>query len=213
MMLGHLLKMGYQVNIKRVHRLYRLMGLEAVCPKPDLSRPNKAHKIYPYLLRGVAITHLNQVWSSDITYIPMPNGFLYLTAVIDWYSRFVLSWELSNSLDTFFCMEAVRKALDRYGKPLIFNTDQGSQFTSLEYTGLLNANDIKISMDGKGRATDNAFVERLWRSVKYEYIYLNAIEDGLALFKGLESYFNEYNYQRPHSSLGRKSPAQFYGIH
>lgn len=210
MMHGHLLRCGYPVNIKRVRRLYRLMGLDAICPKPDLSKPEKTHKIYPYLLRNLAVTYVNQVWSSDITYIPMPNGFLYLTAVIDWHSRYVLSWELSNSLDSSFCIEAVRKAIDKYGKPLIFNTDQGSQFTSAEYTGLLTANGIQISMDGRGRATDNAFVERLWRSVKYEYVYLNAIEDGLALYKGLDNYFTEYNHIRPHSSLRHRSPAQLY---
>ena len=210
MMLGHLLRSGYAVNIKRVRRLYRLMGLEAICPKPDLSKPEKSHKKYPYLLRNVAITHSNHVWSSDITYIPMPDGFLYLTAVMDWHSRFVLSWELSNSLDTYFCMEAVRKAIEKYGKPLIFNTDQGSQFTSLEYTRQLSENGISISMDGRGRATDNAFVERLWRTLKYEFIYLNAIEDGLSLYKGLETYFEGYNFERPHSSLRYRSPAQLY---
>lgn len=203
-------RLGYQVNLKRVRRLYRKMGLEAICPKPNLSKSNPVHKIYPYLLRNVVIDRVNQVWSTDITYMPMRYGFLYLTAVIDWYSRCVLSWELSNSLDVSFCITAVKTALATYNKPEIFNTDQGSQFTSNLFTGLLLDNCIQVSMDGKGRATDNAFVERLWRSVKYDYLYLHVPESGLELYQGLLQYFEEYNYERPHSSLGYRTPAEIY---
>ena len=211
MMYGYLRRrLGYQVNVKRVRRLYRKMGLEAITPKPNLSKPNAEHKVYPYLLRNVTVEHINQVWSTDITYMPMKQGFLYLTAVMDWYSRCVLSWELSNSLDSSFCLAALQSALDRYGKPRIFNTDQGSQFTSKLFTERLLDNQIQVSMDGKGRATDNAFVERLWRSVKYDYLYLNAPKDGGELFEGLTHYFNEYNNDRPHSSLDYRTPAEVY---
>ena len=216
MMYGYLRRrLGHQVNVKRVRRLYRKMGpggepLEALCPKPNLSRPNPAHKIYPYLLRNVTIDRVNQVWSTDITYMPMKHGFLYLTAVMDWYSRCVLSWELSNSLDVSFCLAAVQTALAQHGKPQIFNTDQGSQFTSHVFTQQLLDNQIQVSMDGKGRATDNAFVERLWRSVKYDYLYLNAPENGSELFAGLSDYFEEYNGNRPHSSLDYRTPAEIY---
>ena len=211
MMYGYLRRrLGYQVNLKRVRRLYRKMGLEAITPKPNLSKPNTQHKVYPYLLRNVTVERINQVWSTDITYMPMRQGFFYLTAVMDWYSRCVLSWELSNSLDTSFCLVALQTALDRYGKPRIFNTDQGSQFTSKLFTERLLNNQIQVSMDGKGRATDNAFVERLWRSVKYDYLYLNAPVNGNELFEGLTHYFNEYNNDRPHSSLDYRTPAEVY---
>lgn len=211
MMYGYLrCRLGHQVNVKRVRRLYRKMGLEAIYPKPNLSKPNNEHKIYPYLLRNVAIERVNQVWSTDITYMPMRYGFLYLTAVMDWYSRCVLSWELSNSLDVSFCLTAVETALERHDKPKIFNTDQGSQFTSNMFTNLLLDHQIQISMDGKGRATDNAFVERLWRSVKYDYLYLSVPESGTELYEGLSEYFQQYNHERPHSSLDYRTPAEIY---
>ncbi len=197
------------LNIKRIRRLMRLMGLEAVYPKPNLSKPAEGHKIYPYLLRGVVIDFPNQVWSTDITYIPMANGFLYLCVIIDWFSRFVLSWRLSNTLLVDFCIEALQEALTRWGKPKIFNSDQGSQFTSTKFLNCLTA-DIQISMDSKGRALDNIFVERLWRTVKYEHIYLHAYKDGLSLQRGLTEYFHFYNYIRKHQSLGYQTPAQWY---
>lgn len=189
----------------------RLMGLEAIYCKPRLSTPNKGHVKYPYLLRGVVIEKVNQVWSSDITFIPMYKGFLYLTAVIDWYSRYVLSWGLSNSLEESFCINALEESL-RYGNPEIFNTDQGAQFTSQAYTGILSAADISISMDGRGRALDNIFVERLWRTVKYEYVYLHSQKDGRDLFLGLKEYFDFYNNSRKHQALNYRTPAEvFFG--
>lgn len=211
-MWAELRSLNYNVNIKRVRRLMRLMGLEAIYCKPRLSLPNKSHVKYPYLLRGVVIEKVNQVWSSDITFIPMYKGFLYLTAVIDWYSRYVLSWELSNSLEESFCINALEESL-RYGKPEIFNTDQGAQFTSQAYTGILSAADISISMDGRGRALDNVFVERLWRTVKYEYVYLHSQKDGRDLFLGLKEYFDFYNNSRKHQALNYRTPAEvFFGI-
>jgi putative transposase len=198
------------VNIKRIRRLMRLMGLEAVYPKPNLSKPAEGHQIYPYLLRGVSIESRNHVWSTDITYIPMATGFLYLCAVIDWHSRFVLSWRLSNTLLVDFCVDALQEALDRWGKPRIFNTDQGSQFTSPRFLAPLKDAEVQISMDSKGRALDNIFVERLWRTVKYEHVYLHAYSDGLTLHRGLTKYFQGYNYQRKHQSLGYQTPAQWY---
>jgi putative transposase len=200
---------GYQVNHKKVARLLRLMGLEAVYPKPNLSKPNPAHKIYPYLLRGVKIERVNQVWSTDITYIPMSKGFMYLVAVMDWHSRFVLSWQLSNSLEVDFCLDALEESF-RYGQPQIFNSDQGSQFTSTAFTGVLAGKGISISMDGRGRALDNVFIERLWRNVKYEYVYLHAPCDGRELWEGIHDYFTRYNYYRPHQSLDYLTPAQVY---
>jgi len=197
---------GYSVNIKRIRRLLRLMGLEAIYPKPNINKPQHGHKIYPYLLNGLSINNINQVWSSDITYIPMKSGFLYLVAIIDWYSRYVLSWKISNSLDSTFCVDALDEAL-ALGCPEIFNTDQGTQFTSESHTSRLNANQIKISMDSKGRAIDNVFIERLWRSLKYEYVYLNAPETGQELYHGLYDYFNFYNNERPHQSLGYQVPS------
>lgn len=200
---------GYQVNHKKVARLLRLMGLEAVYPKPNLSKADPAHKIYPYLLRGVKIERVDQVWSTDITYIPMAKGFMYLVAVMDWYSRFVLSWQLGNSLEVDFCLDALEESF-RYGQPQIFNSDQGSQFTSNAFTQVLTGRAISISMDGRGRALDNVFIERLWRSVKYEYLYLHAPCNGKELWQGIHNYFTRYNYHRPHQSLDYLTPAQVY---
>lgn len=201
---------GYAVNHKRVGRLLRLMGLEALYPKPRLSMPGAQEKRYPYLLRGRAITAANDVWSTDITYIRMPHGFLYLVAVLDWYSRYVLAWELSNTLDTGFCLAALEGALQR-GQPTIFNTDQGVQFTSAAYTGRLEQAGIQISWDGRGRALDNVFVERLWRSVKWEEVYLNEYQTVAEAVSGLDRYFRFYNQERPHQALGYQTPAQVYG--
>jgi putative transposase len=201
---------GREVNRKRVQRLMRLMGLEAIYPKPNLSARGSGHKVYPYLLRHVAIERVNQVWSTDITYIPLPNGFLYLTAVIDWYSRYVLSWRLSNTLDVEFCIEALEEAL-RQGCPEVFNTDQGVQFTSASFTSRLEAAGAKVSMDGKGRCLDNVFVERLWRTVKYEEVYLWRHETVPALQAGLARYFPFYNQERRHQSLENRTPAEVYG--
>lgn len=200
---------GYQVNHKKVARLLRLMGLEAVYPKPNLSKANPAHKIYPYLLRGVKIEQVNQVWSTDITYIPMAKGFMYLVAVMDWYSRFILSWQLSNSLEMDFCLDALDASF-QYGQPQIFNSDQGAQFTATAFTDKLADKGIRISMDGRGRALDNVFIERLWRNVKYEYVYLYAPASGKELWAGIDQYFTRYNYQRPHQSLDYLTPAQVY---
>lgn len=200
---------GHQVNRKRIRRLMHRMGLQAIYPKPRLSQRNKEHKIYPYLLRNVAIERINQVWSSDITYIPMRNGFMYLTVVMDWRSRYVLSWRLSNTLDVDFCLEALDEALST-GQPEIFNTDQGSQYTSLAFTQRLQNSRITISMDGRGRALDNVFVERLWRSVKYEDIYLKDYQSVSELRLGLEQYFWHYNNERPHQGLNGKTPAMVY---
>ena len=200
---------GHAINRKRVRRLMRLMGLEAVYPKPRLSVGGAGHQVYPYLLRNVQVERVNQVWSTDITYIPMPNGFMYLTAVIDWFSRFVLSWRLSNTLDVGFCLEALEEALGR-GRPEVFNTDQGVQYTSSTFTGRLKSAGIQVSMDGKGRCLDNVFVERLWRTVKYEYVYLWRPEAVPALTSGLSSYFGYYNGGRTHQSLQDRTPAEVY---
>ncbi len=199
------------VNIKRIRRLMRLMGLEAVGPKPNLSQPRPGHTIYPYLLKGMVVERPNQVWSTDITYIPMRNGFLYLCAVIDWFSRFILSWRLSNTLLADFCVDALQEALTKWGKPAIFNTDQGSQFTSHDFLNPLMANNIRISMDSKGRALDNIFIERFWRTIKYEHIYLRDYGDGRSLHEGLTGYFHFYNQERKHQSLGYQTPAEWYG--
>jgi putative transposase len=201
---------GRRVNRKRVQRLMRLMGLEAVYPKPRLSAPEAGHRVYPYLLRNVTVERADQVWSTDITYIPLPNGFMYLTAVIDWYSRLVLSWRLSNTLDVGFCLEALDEALGR-GCPEVFNTDQGVQFTSAAYTGRLEAAGARVSMDGKGRCLDNVFVERLWRTVKYEEVYLWRHETVPALQSGLARYFGYYNGERRHQALAERTPAEVYG--
>ncbi len=201
---------GHTVNRKRIQRLMRTMGLTALYPKRNLSLANQAHKVYPYLLRNLVINRPNQVWSTDITYIPMARGFVYLVAVMDWYSRRVLSWRLSNTLDTSFCIEALEEAIENYGAPEIFNTDQGSQFTSDDFTGVLKEHGIKISMDGKGRWIDNVFVERLWRSVKYEEVYIKAYDDIRVARKSLGIYFEFYNSERRHQSLDRRTPDQVY---
>lgn len=201
---------GHAVNRKRVQRLMREMGIRSLAPSPNTSKPGKGHKIYPYLLKNLTIDHSNQVWATDITYIPMPKGFLYLVAVIDWYSRKVLSWRLSNSMESEFCIEAVKEAITKYGKPCIFNTDQGSQFTSTDFTDVLKSHEIKISMDGKGRWVDNVFVERLWRSLKYEEVYLKAYESATEAREEIGNWFKFYNQQRTHQSLDRKTPDQVY---
>jgi putative transposase len=202
---------GYIVNHKRVGRLLRLMGLEALYPKPRMSVPGDGTKRYPYLLRGRTITAANEVWSTDITYIRMQHGFLYLVAVLDWYSRYVLAWELSNTLDTSFCLAALETAL-AHGQPVIFNTDQGVQFTSAAYTSRLEAAAIQISWDGRGRALDNVFVERLWRSVKWEEVYLKDYQTVADAVNGLDRYFRFYNHERLHQALGYQTPAQVYGM-
>jgi putative transposase len=200
---------GERVNHKRVQRLLRVMGLETIYQKPRLSVSAPGQRIYPYLLRGVPITHVNQVWSTDITYIRLQQGFVYLVAIIDWFSRYVLSWEVSVSLDSDFCLSALDYAF-AYGQPEIFNSDQGVQFTSQTFTGKLRAQNIRISMDGRGRALDNIFVERLWRSVKYEEVYLHDYADVPAAITGLGRYFNFYNSERPHQSLKYQTPAAVY---
>jgi putative transposase len=200
---------GNNYNHKRIARLMQLMGIEALRPKKNLSKASKDHLIYPYLLRGVKISSTNQVWSSDITYLPLYEGYAYLVAVIDWFSRYVLSWELSNTLDVYFCLEALGKALKR-SKPEIFNTDQGSQFTSKAFTSKVIDNEIGMSMDSKGRALDNIFIERLWRSLKYEDIYIKDYQTMEELTVGLENYFSFYNNERIHQSLNYKTPAEVY---
>jgi putative transposase len=202
-------RQGYAVNRKRVSRLMEVLGLEAIYPKPNTSEANAAHRVYPYLLRGLAIVRPNQVWSTDITYIRLEKGFVYLMAVLDWYSRKVLAWRLSNTLDAGFCLEGLSAALTD-GTPEIFNTDQGSQFTSQAFTERLEAAGIRISMDGRGRALDNVFVERLWRSVKYEEVYPNAYRTMADAYRGLERYFVFYNRQRPHQSLNYATPDDVY---
>ncbi len=201
---------GHSVNRKRVQRLMRQMGLRALYPRRRTSQPGKGHKIYPYLLRDVSVERANQVWASDICYIPMAKGFMYLVAIMDWHSRRVLSWRVSNTLDTDFCIEALEEALRRFGAPEIFNTDQGAQFTSEAFTGVLKDNGVDISMDGKGRWVDNVFVERLWRSVKYEDVYLRAYETPTELRAGLGRYFEFYNTRRRHSALDRRTPDAVY---
>jgi putative transposase len=201
---------GYNVNEKRVSRLMKVMGLQAIYPKKNLSKAAPGHKIYPYLLRGLKIDCPNQVWSTDITYIRMLRGFLYLCAVIDWHSRAVLSWRLSNTMDVDFCIETLEDALESGIKPEIFNTDQGSQFTSPKFTQILLDHKVQISMDGRGRALDNVFIERLWRDVKYEHVFLHEYENGADLYKGLEAYFHFRNKERPHEALGYKIPWDVY---
>jgi len=200
---------GQRVNRKRVRRLMRVMGIKAIYRRPRTSKPAPGHKIYPYLLSGMRITRPDQVWAADITYIPMARGFLYLVAIIDWYSRYVLSWRLSNTLDAGFCVKALEEAL-RKGKPEIFNTDQGAQFTSEAFTGLLEQHGVKISMDGKGSYNDNLFIERLWRTVKYEEVYLKAYQDGRDARIGLGNYFRFYNTERPHQTHGYRTPAEVF---
>lgn len=200
---------GYRVNHKRVARLMRIMGIQAITPGPHTSKSAPEHKIYPYLLRNVSIDQVGQVWSADITYIPMQSGFMYLAAVIDWYSRYVLAWELSNSMESLFCVDALKQALTQ-GHPEIFNTDQGAQFTSEAFTGVLLDKNITISMDGRGRALDNVFIERLWWTVKYEEIYQKSYKDGHVLYRGLNRYFDYYNKERKHSALNRQTPLEVF---
>jgi putative transposase len=209
-----LYRQGYTVNRKRIQRLMRQMGIQSVAPKPNTSKGHPKHKIYPYLLRDINVSHPDQVWCSDITYIRLAGGFVYLMAVMDWHSRYVLSWELSVSMDREFCVSALQRALRLYEKPEIFNTDQGSQYTSDDFTKVLQDRDIKISMDGKGRAMDNIFIERLWRSVKYEEIYLKEYRSVEELRRALKKYFAFYNNERPHQSFTGQTPAEVYhGVH
>lgn len=198
------------LNVKRIRRLMREMGLVSLAPGPHTSTPHPGHKTYPYLLRGLAITYPNQVWCADITYLPMAKGHMYMIAIMDWYSRKVLSWRISNTMEEAFCIDALREAIAKYGKPLIFNTDQGSQFTGENWIGVLKHHNINISMDGKGRALDNVMIERLWRSYKYEYLYLNSPENGRKLKEGTESWMNFYNKERFHQTLEKKTPDQVY---
>jgi putative transposase len=205
-----LLAKNYSVNLKRVRRLMKKMGLEAIYPKPHLAKGNSEHQKFPYLLRNESIIAPNQVWASDITYLPMKRGFLYLVAIIDWYSRFILAWRLSNTLNVDFCLDCAEAALAQGVKPQIFNTDQGSQFTSKEWIKCLQDQEIRISMDGKGRALDNIIIERFWRTLKYRYIYLYEFEDGRALHTGIQGFMQKYNYENKHQSLGYYTPAQVY---
>jgi putative transposase len=209
-MVKYLKSCGHVVNRKRVQRLMRELGLAGMAPGPATSKPHPQHKVYPYLLRGVPITQPNQVWSADVTYIRLARGFAYLVAIIDWYSRRVLSWRLSNSMDASFCVDCLEDALRAFGKPDVFNSDQGSQFTSAAFTGVLKREGVVISMDGRGRALDNIFVERLWRSVKHEDVYLKGYANMGELTVGLAQYFVFYNGERPHQSLGYRTPDEVY---
>ena len=212
-MRNHLRRLGYKVNRKKVQRLMRFMGLEAIYPKPKTSRPHPEHKVYPYLLRNLKIDRPNQVWAADITYIPMSRGFMYLVAVMDWHSRKVLSWRVSNTLDTDFCVQTVEEAISRFGAPEIFNTDQGAQFTSSAFTSLLKDNDINISMDGRGRVQDNIFIERLWWTLKYHYLYLWSFNNGSQLRQGLDQWFRFYSQERSHQALDNMTPDEvYYGL-
>ena len=205
-------KVYLPINCKKVRRLMKIMDIRTIYPQKNLSKRDKEHTIYPYLLRNVPITHNKKVYSTDITYVPMAKGFMYLTAVIDWHSRYILSWRLSNTLTTDFCIEVVREAFDKFGKPEIFNTDQGSQYTSNAFIDLLQKSEVKISMDGKVRAIDNIFIERFWRTIKREHIYLHAHENGADLYKGLSQYFDFYNNKRFHQSLKYKTPNQIFNV-
>ena len=209
-MRNYLRRLGYKVNRKRMQRLMRLMGLEPIYPKPKTSRAHPGHKIYPYLLKDMTIDQPNQVWSADITYIPMTQGHMYLVAVMDWHSRKVLSFKLSNTMDTAFCVEALTEALERFGRPQIFNTDQGAQFTSNEFTSTLKTSGIAISMDGRGRCQDNIFIERLWWTLKYQYLYLHSFDTGTELHVGLKQWVEYYNSERPHQSLDAMTPDEVY---
>ena len=206
----HLQHIGYGVNRKRVQRLMRKIGVVAIVPRPGTSKSHPQHKIYPYLLDGLEINRPNHVWCSDITYLPVSKGFMYLVAIMDWHTRKILSWKISNSLETDFCIQALKEAISIYGPPEIFNTDQGCQFTSDEFTGVLENHGIKISMDGKGRWKDNVFIERFWRSLKYECVYINEFPGGNALKKGLREWINYYNEFRPHTALNGKTPDEAY---
>lgn len=208
-MTNYINRLGYAVNRKRMQRLYQIAGIEAVYPKPKTTQPSPGNRIYPYLLHHVDITHNNQVWSTDITYIRLKTGYLYLVAIIDWFSRYVLDWQLSTNLEADFCIETLERTLKK-NTCEIFNSDQGSQFTSIDFTGCLLSHEIKISMDGRGRALDNIFVERLWRSVKYECIYLQDFYAVKEVTRALSNYFDYYNYRRPHQSLNYKTPAEIY---
>lgn len=203
---------GYCVGRHRVRRLMRLMGLRAIYQEPRPSQPHPQHRIYPYLLRNLDVTKANQVWCTDITYIPIKRGFLYLVAIMDWHSRKVLSWRLSNTIDVHFCIEALEEALALYGVPGIFNTDQGSQFTSFDFTSVLKDHEIKISMDGKGRWMDNVFIERLWRSMKYECVYLNSFDSGAQACKQIGAWLSHYNQTRPHSTFNGQTPDEVYNL-
>ena len=204
-----LLAEGYLVSRSKVRRLMRLMGLEAIYRRPNTSKPAPGHRVYPYLLKGVDVNRVDQVWAADITYIPMAQGFLYLVAIMDWHSRHVLAWKLSNTMDTDFCVTALEAALGK-GRPEVFNTDQGAQFTSDAFTQMLQERGIRVSMDGKGRYLDNIFVERLWRSIKYEEVYLKAYQTVAEARVGINAYLEFYNRRRPHQSLGYRTPAQVY---
>ena len=206
----HLNRQGYNVNRKKIQRLMRLMCIEAIYPRPRTSKPHPEHRIYPYLLRGLDINRPDMVWAADITYVPMRRGFMYLVAIIDWYSRKVLSWRLSNTLDSDFCVSALEDAIARHGRPEIFNTDQGCQFTSMVFKDVLKTNGIKISMDGRGRFLDNIFIERLWWTVKYHYLNLHSFENALEMRKGLRTWFEYYNRERTHQSLNRMTPDECY---
>lgn len=208
-MVDYLKDQGHEVNRKRIQRLMRKMGIESLAPKPRTTIPIAGHRIYPYLLRDLKVERPDQVWCSDITYVPMEHGYFYLVAVMDWFSRYVISWRLSNSLDVDFCVDVLEEALTK-GKPEIFNTDQGAQFTSREFTSILKANDVAISMDGKGRAIDNVMIERLWRTVKYEEVYLKQYATGADCYQGLNEYLKYYGHQRRHQSLDRKTPWEVY---
>ena len=209
-MVRQLRREGISVGRHRVRRLMRLMGLEAIYQAPRTSTPHPAHRIYPYLLRDIAVDRADHVWCADITYIPVRRGFLYLVAIMDWATRHVLAWRLSNTMDAGFCVEALRDAMARYGKPAIFNTDQGSQFTSLDFTGALTEAGVAISMDGRGRCLDNIFIERLWRSLKYEAVYLHEMTDGFAAERVIGAWIDFYNSERPHSALDGRTPAEAY---
>jgi putative transposase len=212
-MARHFRRQGRTINRKRIQRLMRRMGIEAVYPKPHTSRPHPEHRVYPYLLRDLSVEHANQVWAADITYVPMSRGSMYLVAVMDWHSRKILSWRVSNTLDSEFCTQALQEALDRYGSPEIFNTDQGAQFTSIAFTQILKDRGVAISMDGRGRCQDNIFVERLWWTLKHNYLYLHAFESGTELREGLAAWVRFYNHERGHSSLDDRTPDEvYYGL-
>lgn len=200
------------VNTKMIRRLMQVMDIQTLYPKRNLSKRHPDHQVFPYLLRNVPITHARQVYSTDITYVPMAKGFMYLTAVIDWYSRFILAWQLSNTLNTDFCLQVVQEAFEQHGEPEIFNTDQGCQYTSKDFVGLIKDHKVKLSMDGKGRALDNVYMERAWRTTKQEHIYIYAHETGADLFNGLSQYYDFYNYKRKHQSLNDKTPSQIFSL-
>jgi putative transposase len=209
--LEHCLSIDYMpVNTKMIRRLMKIMDIQTLYPKRNLSKRHPDHQVFPYLLRNVPITHVRQVYSTDITYVPMANGFMYLTAVIDWHSRFILSWRLSNTLNNDFCLQVVQEAFDNYGIPEVFNTDQGCQYTSKDFVTLIKDHKVKLSMDGKGRALDNVYIERAWRNIKQEHIYIYVHQTGIDLYKGLSQYFDFYNYKRKHQSLNDRTPNEIF---